>query len=390
MASHAKAMMEEFEKDKDMKGAVKFADSDSLDSIVTYYVDTQVPTLNFSITQNGFPAGRLTTIMGPEGGSKSTLIAHNIAEVQKMGGLALLVDTESRFEPERAAAIGVDTENLLVVQGISAEQVLAVIEKFIETVRVKYPKEMPAMVYLDSVAGLVTQKRLDASASDHMIGEIARFMSNNLGRVHAAAARNQVGLVFTNQYRSRIVADPRPGMTERHKVMGTKKTMVAEAALVYWSSLMIHVEQVGLAGEDRTDPTGIRVRTIIKKCSIGGGEGRQSEYEVDKRTGVNRILAAFELLCDLKLITVGGGWYTLDPVLFPNASKFRRDAFGDIWRSTPALEQVVRKAPELWHSKTATTTTTPESEQPSPESPSTPAPTSTPLTESPSGELLPV
>lgn len=347
MTTDVAKIIDEFNKDKDLKGMAKTADG-SLFSDIPYYISSQIPTLDFAITRPGIPAGRLTTLMGPEGSSKSSLVNHFIAQCQKMGGIAMLHDSENRFTRDRATNMGVDVDKLIMVEGV-AEKVLDSIEKFIESVR-KISPNAPALAVIDSIAGLQTQKRADAGAGDIIMSEVARLLSQNLARIHGKAAANGVALLFTNQLRSYIhIGDPRTvGYAPRRKVMGQQDTMIGERALVYWSSLMLHIAQIGMAGENKDDPTGIRSRAKVVKCSIGPGEGRSAEYEMDKMTGANISLSRFELLTKLGILKESGGWYKLDTDIFPNATSFRRADFEAVWAEYPKLGPLIDDAPEMW------------------------------------------
>ena len=68
--------------------------------------------------------GRIIEIYGPESSGKTTLALHILAEAQKRGGEVAFVDAEHALDPVYAAALGVDTDNLLVSQPDTGEQAL--------------------------------------------------------------------------------------------------------------------------------------------------------------------------------------------------------------------------------------------------------------------------
>ncbi|MED6121923.1 hypothetical protein PIB30_034781 [Stylosanthes scabra] len=72
----------------------------------------------------GLPKGRIVEIFGPESSGKTTIALHAIAEVQKLGGNAMLVDAEHAFDPAYSKALGVDVENLIVCQPDHGEMAL--------------------------------------------------------------------------------------------------------------------------------------------------------------------------------------------------------------------------------------------------------------------------
>ena len=62
----------------------------------------------------GVPKGRIIEIYGPESSGKTTLALHFLAQAQKQGGEGAFVDAEHALDPDYAAALGVDTDNMLV------------------------------------------------------------------------------------------------------------------------------------------------------------------------------------------------------------------------------------------------------------------------------------
>ena len=76
-------------------------------------------TLNRALGVGGFPKGRVIEIYGPESSGKTTLAIHAIAEAQKKGGIAAIIDAEHAFDQFYAQNLGVDIENLLISQPIT-------------------------------------------------------------------------------------------------------------------------------------------------------------------------------------------------------------------------------------------------------------------------------
>lgn len=79
--------------------------------------------LDQALGVGGVPRGRITEIYGPEGSGKTTLAMHIVAEAQKAGGYAAFVDAEHAFDPRYAKNLGINTDELLVSQPDSGEQV---------------------------------------------------------------------------------------------------------------------------------------------------------------------------------------------------------------------------------------------------------------------------
>jgi recombination protein RecA len=112
-------------RDKFGEGAIM-----TLQKAKTMNVET-IPTGSISLDLalgGGIPKGRIIEIFGPEASGKTTLAMHIIAEVQKTGGVAAFVDAEHALDPERAKAVGVKIDKLLISQPDSGEQALDIVE----------------------------------------------------------------------------------------------------------------------------------------------------------------------------------------------------------------------------------------------------------------------
>lgn len=336
--------------DKNLTGVVKQAGG-SLLSDTPYYISTQCATLDYALGRPGIPASKVTTIFGREGSGKSTLGYHLLAETQQRGGIGVLVDSEERFSRDRGVRMGLNIDDLIIIEGATLEQAFDAIEKIIEGVRAE-SLDMPVTVVYDSLAGAVTEKRRDAEVNDVVVAQTARFVGAELPRLKLRIARTGVALVIINQLRSRVDfgGDPRGARyAERNKVMGQKHSMLAEWPLLFESSLMIYVNSIAQLGDDRDRPTGIRSRATLRKCGISPREGWKAEFDIDYMTGIDRLGAKFDLLEELNVIVGGqGGWYSFADTALFSEKKFQRHDFPDKLEEFPDLETLIAEAPLSW------------------------------------------
>ena len=317
---------------------------EELPSDITDYVSTQCATLDYIIGQPGIPVGRLTTVFGKEGGGKTTLTLHLIAETQRRGGIAMLLDSECRFSRDRAVRLGVHLDDLIVLSGDTLEKCLTDIEESIVLMREDYPDTLLTIVY-DSLAGSPTEATLSKGIGEHTVARAANIVSQSFPRIVPLVARARVALIIVNQLRTYINASGDPRNRERRKVMKTA-AMVAEGPLVFYSSLMLYVTSTGLY-PDKDNPEGIDVRVEVRKNSIAPGEGKQCEFPISYLHGVDKMEAKLTLLEQLGHIKRSGGWYSyacLD-------KKFQRKDFEDVLQEFPELEEFVKAAPTLWQSE---------------------------------------
>jgi hypothetical protein len=89
-------------------------------------IPTGAISLDVALGIGGFPRGRVVEIYGPESSGKTSLALHAIANAQKAGGIAAIIDAEHALDPDYAKKLGVDTDALLVSQPDTGEQALEI------------------------------------------------------------------------------------------------------------------------------------------------------------------------------------------------------------------------------------------------------------------------
>ncbi|MEG0701081.1 MAG: DNA recombination/repair protein RecA, partial [Muribaculaceae bacterium] len=92
------------------RGAIMKMGDESIEDIEV--IPTGSIGLNFALGVGGYPRGRIIEIYGPESSGKTTLAIHAIAEAQKAGGIAAIIDAEHAFDRFYAEKLGVDVNNL--------------------------------------------------------------------------------------------------------------------------------------------------------------------------------------------------------------------------------------------------------------------------------------
>ena len=355
--SLASRVVTQLNKDK-LVGDVIKRGSGSLLSDTPYYISTGAPSLDYAIGRPGIPASKLTTIFGREGSGKSTIAYSILAETQRMGGIGVLIDSEQRFTRDRALRMGLNPDELIVIDGATTEQAFDSIEKVVDAIRADN-LEVPVTIVYDSLAGSVPEKRMDAQVGDVLIANVARLCSAIIPRIKLKMAKLGVAFVIVNQVRQRINAggDPRGGTyQERMKVMGPRYAMLAEMTLIFESALMLFVNATAVLGEDKEHPTGIRSRFVVRKCGISPHEMWQAEVDIDYLHGVDKEESTFSLLEDLGYIKhTSAGWYAMRDNLnadFDSGDrKFQRKDFGLLYASRPEMEIIVKAAPTFWQQK---------------------------------------
>lgn len=178
---------------------------------VTDWISTGSSLLDLAISNRphgGIAVGRITELQGLEGTGKSLIAAHIMANALKRDGVAVLIDTEAAVNKEWFDAIGVDTKNMLWVDGTTVEQIFASIEAMVETVR-KSDKNKLVVIVVDSLAGAPTEVEVAADyGKDGYATGKAIIISKALRKLTGMIARQKIALVFTNQLRQKLGAMP--------------------------------------------------------------------------------------------------------------------------------------------------------------------------------------
>jgi len=212
-----------------------------------------VPTGSFSLDLalgvGGLPRGRITEIFGPESSGKTTLALNVVAQAQKQGGKAAFIDAEHAMDPEYAAKLGVNVNELLISQPDSGEEALNILESLVRS-------GMIAVVVVDSVAALTPQAELEGEMGEQHVGRQARMMGQALRKLTAIANNSQTLIIFINQIRMKI------GI-----MFGNPETTPGGRALPFASSVRIDIRRIAQVKKGEA-VVGNRVKAKVVKNKV--------------------------------------------------------------------------------------------------------------------------
>ncbi len=188
-------------------------------------IPTGSVSLDLALGVGGLPRGRIVEIYGPESSGKTTLALHVVAEAQRKGGVAAIVDAEHALAPAYAGRVGVTIEELLIAQPDTGEQALEIVETLVRSNAVD-------VIVIDSVAALTPRAEIEGEMGDSHMGLHARLMSQALRKITAAVAKSNTLIVFINQIRMNL------GI-----MFGNPETTPGGKALKFYSSVRIEVRR---------------------------------------------------------------------------------------------------------------------------------------------------
>ena len=174
---------------------------------VKVFISTGSTLLDYLICNRrggGVPVGKITEFVGEEASGKSLLIAQVLANAQKMGGLAVLLDEENALNPDFAMRVGLDLNKLVYAQCGCVESVGETIEKIIIKAREKDVNRIIVIAW-DSVAATPPKAELEGDYDPNSrIGVQAKAIAKMMRKLTSTVGREKVTLVFTNQLKTKI------------------------------------------------------------------------------------------------------------------------------------------------------------------------------------------
>ncbi len=302
--------MDKIEKDHGKGTIMKMGDNKVADVPV---ISTGSIGLNNALGVGGLPRGRVIEVYGPESSGKTTLAIHAIAEAQKAGGIAAIIDAEHAFDRFYAEKLGVDISNLLISQPDSGEQALEVADQLIRSSAVD-------LVVIDSVAALTPKAELEGDMGDSKMGLQARLMSQALRKLTANINKTNTCCIFINQLREKIGV-----------MFGNPETTTGGNALKFYASVRLDIRRIGQI-KDGEEVIGNQTRVKVVKNKVAP-PFRKAEFDIMFGEGISRNGEIVDLGVEYGIVKKSGSWYS----------------YGDtkIGQGRDAAKNVIKDNPEL-------------------------------------------
>ncbi|MBD00088.1 MAG: recombinase RecA [Crocinitomicaceae bacterium] len=272
-------------------------------------------TLDRALGIGGLPKGRVVEIYGPESSGKTTLAIHAVAEAQKNGGIAAIIDAEHAFDQFYAKNLGVDIDNLLISQPDNGEQALEIADNLIRSGAID-------ILVIDSVAALTPKSEIEGEMGDNQMGLQARLMSKALRKLTGSISKANTCCIFINQLREKIGV-----------MFGNPETTTGGNALKFYSSVRIDIRRSS-AIKNAEKVIGNRTRVKVVKNKVAP-PFQQAEFDIMYGEGISKTGEIIDLGVEMNIINKSGSWYSYGDTKLGQG----RDAVKEILSDNPELSE---------------------------------------------------
>lgn len=280
--------------------------------------------LDEALGVGGYPRGRIVEVYGPESSGKTTVALHAVAEVQKEGGTAAYIDAENAMDPQYAANLGVNIEDLLLSQPDTGEQGLEIADALVSSGAID-------LVVVDSVAALVPRAEIEGEMGDAHVGLQARLMSQALRKLSGTINKTKTIAIFINQIREKV------GI-----MFGNPETTPGGRALKFYATVRLEVRRAEQI-KDGTNIIGNRVKIKVVKNKVAP-PFKLALVDIMYGKGISQTGELVDMAVDKDIIDKSGSWYAYGEERIGQGRENAKKYLADHPDTMVEIKQKVRKA----------------------------------------------
>jgi recombination protein RecA len=304
------------------KGAIMRMGDDAIEQVEV--IPTGSIGLDLALGVGGFAKGRIIEIYGPESSGKTTLAIHAIAEAQKKGGIAAIIDAEHAFDRFYAESLGVDTENLLISQPDNGEQALEIADNLIRSGAID-------LLVVDSVAALTPRAEIEGEMGDSAVGMQARLMSKALRKLTSTISKTGCCCIFINQLREKIGV-----------MFGNPETTTGGNALKFYASVRLDIRRSNQIKEGE-NVTGNRTKVKVVKNKLAP-PFRKAEFDIMFGKGISKTGEIIDMGVEMGIIKKSGSWFSYEDNKLGQGRDMVRQLLEDNAELCEELEKRIKEA----------------------------------------------
>ena len=280
--------------------------------------------LDHALGIGGYPKGRIIEIYGPESSGKTTLAIHAIAQAQKTGGIAAMIDAEHAFDRSYAKALGVNLETLLISQPDNGEQALEIADNLIRSGAID-------IIVIDSVAALTPKAEIEGEMGDNKVGLQARLMSQALRKLTGNISKTNTCCIFINQLREKIGV-----------MFGNPETTTGGNALKFYASVRLDVRRTTQI-KDGEEALGNRTKVKVVKKKLAP-HFKKAEFDIVYGEGISHTGEIVDLGVEYGIITKSGSWFSYGDQKLAQGREATKQLISDNAELSEEIEAKIREA----------------------------------------------
>ena len=316
------ATIDEIEKDFGKGTIMKLGDQPQWDE--HQVIPSGSIALDHALGIGGYPKGRIIEIYGPESSGKTTLAIHAIAQAQKTGGIAAMIDAEHAFDRSYAKALGVNLETLLISQPDNGEQALEIADNLIRSGAID-------IIVIDSVAALTPKAEIEGEMGDNKVGLQARLMSQALRKLTGNISKTNTCCIFINQLREKIGV-----------MFGNPETTTGGNALKFYASVRLDVRRTTQI-KDGEEALGNRTKVKVVKNKMAP-PFKKAEFDIVYGEGISHTGEIVDLGVEYGIITKSGSWFSYGDQKLAQGREATKQLISDNAELSEEIEAKIREA----------------------------------------------